>query len=79
MIEAKIKLKRMEAAAPMMFSLLVEYRDWTQEADFTFYGEDYGDRETMDWLNQQTTTLIDMVNCGFEEDESAGKEQEEQK
>ena len=74
MNEAKIKLKRMEAAAPMMFSLLVGFHEWIRGADFTLYDE--SEHATMNWLDQQTETLIDMVNWGFEEDESVGKEQE---
>ena len=65
MNEAKIKLKRMEAAAPMMFSLLVGFHEWIRGADFTLYDE--SEHATMNWLDQQTETLIDMVNWGFEE------------
>ena len=61
----KLRLKRMEAASPMMFSLLQEYVNLVNELPL----ENYNQCQERNDLEQQVNTLSDMINWGFEEEE----------
>ena len=68
----KEKLNRMKAAAPMLFSLLTQFYEWSYDVTV----EDDDTCTTQNWLNQQVETLTNMINFGFE-NENLDEQQEE--
>ena len=68
----KEKLNRMKAAAPMLFSLLTQFHEWSYDVTV----EDDDTCTTQNWLNQQVETLTNMINFGFE-NENLDEQQED--